>query len=614
MPSLREVLNQVKLPFELAPLQVEDIYYAAAEDRFKWFLEVGCGKTVASTLTALCWGNDYHIVLCPPILLTAWEQWLSSIGETDVQIYAGPKRTESMLDSKWTIISWNIFRDSFITIQRKFSIRNFSLICDEAQELKNPRSRAFRNVQALVGNIHGLQLLTATPTSKPQDSYSYIKLTTPDIYRSFGVWEMLHVVDRDYLGRITAYRDLDRVAETLALKSRKRSKKEIFGHELPPIWQIIPYKLDPRHQKLYNQIAEEQIVELENGNKIDATTAQATYIKLQQIIVNWTKFSGNGKDRATIYDLIDQTIEEVNPLSKTSSKLVIWTHYVASSESVTAYLVEKFGKATVTAAYGKVNSSKAIDRIMHDPETRILVAQPSSCGVGLNLQHVCWEHLFIEVSTVPHRVKQAVGRTDRVGALNRSTVRLAQAEGTIQKRLMQQLVANDDLVSMVEQSAQNLRSDIFGFQVTSDGVLAQIDNSSEASGTDLFNEFKNNFRTEYLSLAKIEISADEFIITNENINIGNHIKGQIISICANNFEEHLINNPKEKFLIIIELTGANKEKNRLGELFSLNIEFRHLNTIINTFEEIDYFDFKNNNDVEFSFNIEKEEISFSIKN
>lgn len=462
MPSLDEVLGQVNLPFKLAPLQLEDIHYATVEDRFKWFLEVGCGKTVASTLTALCWGQEYHIVLCPPILLTAWAGWLKSIGETDVQIYAGPRRTEDMLDSKWTIMSWNIFRDSFGIIHGKFLHRNFSVIADEAQEIKNPRSKSYKHLSTLVGKGHGLQLLTATPTSKPEDSYSYIKLTTPDVYRSFGHWENLHVAERNFFGQIVSYRDLNLVADTLALKSRKRTKKEVFGHDLEPIWQTIPYNLDSKHLKLYNKIAEEQIVELENGSKIDASTAQSLYIKLQQIIVNWAKFSGEEKNRSTVYDLIDQTIAEVRPLEKTSSKLVIWTHYVASSESITEYLTNKFGAAAVTAAYGKVNSKKAIERIMDDPETRILVAQPSSCGVGLNLQYVCWEHLFVEVSTVPHRVKQAVGRSDRVGAVNRSTVRLAQAVGTIQKRLLDNLVANDDLVNKVERNTQSLRSDIFG--------------------------------------------------------------------------------------------------------------------------------------------------------
>lgn len=462
MPKLDEVLKQVNLPFKLADLQLEDIAYAATEDRFKWFLEVGCGKTVASTLTALCWGCEYHIVICPPILLTSWANWLKSIGETDVQIYAGPRRTEDMLDSKWTIMSWNIFRDSFGAIHLKFLHRHFSVIADEAQEIKNPRSKSFKHLSTLVGKGHNLQLLTATPTSKPEDCYSYVKLTTPEIYRSFGHWENIHVAERDFFGKILSYRNLETAADALALKSRKRTKREVFGHDLDPIWQTIPYNLDSKHIKLYNKIAEEQIVELENGDKIDASTAQALYIKLQQIIVNWAKFSGDEKNRSAVYDLIDQTISEVRPLELESSKLVIWTHYVASSESITAYLTDKFGAKVVTAAYGKVDSKKAIDRIMNDPETRILVAQPSSCGVGLNLQYVCWEHLFVEVSTVPHRVKQAVGRSDRVGAVNRSTVRLAQAVGTIQKRLLDNLLANDDLVNMVERNTQSLRSDIFG--------------------------------------------------------------------------------------------------------------------------------------------------------
>jgi hypothetical protein len=86
----------------------------------------------------------------------------------------------------------------------------------------------------------------------------------------------------------------------------------------------------------------------------------------------------------------------------------------------------------------------------------------ASCGVGLNLQHVCSENLFIEMATVPMQIRQALGRTDRVGQKVRPTMRFAQAAKTIQIKLFNDLLKNDDLVTQVERSPASLRQEIFG--------------------------------------------------------------------------------------------------------------------------------------------------------
>ena len=336
------------------------------------------------------------------------------------------------------------------------------ILVHNCQALKNPQSKLFKCVNQFVAPDRHLLLLTATPTSKPEDTYTYIKLKTPALYRSWGHWQNLHVLDRDIFGTITKYQNLEMLADRFAMQSVKRTKRDVFGDVMEPIYQRMPYELDPKHYKLYVRLAEEQLLLLANGDKIDATTAQRLRHALQQIVVNYGKFSGNPEDRSRAYDIIDQVIEEVDPMDKSKSKLVIWTYYVSTSESVTAYLKQKFGDRAVVAAYGKVNSQKAIDAIMKDPEARILVAQPSSCGVGLNLQHVCWENLFIELSTTPMQVRQAIGRTDRINQKNRPTMRFAQALKTIQIKLFNDLLANDDLVTQVERNLASLRQEIFG--------------------------------------------------------------------------------------------------------------------------------------------------------
>jgi hypothetical protein len=460
--AVAQVVADLSIPFKPAPLQIEDAISAVIAGRFALLYEVGVGKTVTATLAATALDSEYKIVICPPIILDQWREWLNDIGIKDVSIYRGARRTVDMLDHHWVLMSHAIFRDSFEVIKARLAQRDATLIVDEAQALKNPQSKLFKCVNQFVAPDRHLLLLTATPTSKPEDTYTYIKLKTPTLYRSWGHWQNLHVLDRDIFGTITKYQNLEMLADRFAMQSVKRTKRDVFGDVMEPIYQRMPYELDPKHYKLYVRLAEEQLLLLANGDKIDATTAQRLRHALQQIVVNYGKFSGNPEDRSRAYDIIDQVIEEVDPMDKSKSKLVIWTYYVSTSESVTAYLKQKFGDRAVVAAYGKVNSQKAIDAIMKDSEARILVAQPSSCGVGLNLQHVCWENLFIELSTTPMQVRQATGRTDRINQKNRPTMRFAQALKTIQIKLFNDLLANDDLVTQVERNLTSLRQEIFG--------------------------------------------------------------------------------------------------------------------------------------------------------
>ena len=461
-PQARLDAAIVKLPFQPAPLQLSDIGEAIRTNTVGWYLEVGCGKTVCSILTAIALGCSRNIVVTPPIILDQWAAFLKQIGETDVEIYRGPKRTKNMLQHKWVLLSHAIFRDSFEDIKAAVLPQDTCIIVDEAQALKSPSSKLFRGIRTLHLDIK-LQLLSGTPTSKPEDAFAYCYLIGHS-YRSYGHWQNLHVVERDFFGKITQYRDLEDVAKRLKYNSFKRTKDEIFGpyEGTKPIYTTMPYKLDRGHQKLYKKLVEEQLLLLENGEKIDATSAVRLYHASQQIVLNWDKFSGVPTNRSTGYDLLDEVIEETECLKQTKSKLLVWTYYTATSGAVIAHLRKKFGDKTIAAAYGAVDSRKGVKAIMEDPQCRILVAQPLSVGVGLNLQHCCSEMLFLEMSTVPAHFTQSVGRIARVGQKVKPTVRVAQALGTIQEHLLTRLMANDDLVNKVEGNLTSIRNALLG--------------------------------------------------------------------------------------------------------------------------------------------------------
>lgn len=465
--DVAKVVADMNLPFTPVPLQLADSLTAANEGRFGFLYEVGGGKTLVSTIVAKLWKCKHNIIICPPILLLQWRDWLKSIGETSVEIYANGigqkgKRSVEQLQATWVIMSHAIFRDDFKIVESTYRGGNINLIVDEAQALKNPRSVLFKDVNLLVQPDRPLILCTATPTSKPEDTYAYMKLKTPALYRSMTHWEGLHVESRDFWGAVEAYKNMELLADNFAIATVTRSKKDLFGDTLTPIMYPVPYQLAPAHIKLYNRLAEERLLQLPDGQKIDATEAQRLRHMMQQIIVNYARFSGKETDVSNTFDLIEQTLDEVQPMLEGHSKLAIWTYYQSSSALITTWLKAKYGEEAVVAAYGATNSQFAVQQIMTNPNCRIMVAQPSSVGAGLNLQHVCHEMLFVEVATTPMLTKQAIGRVDRAGQKVRPTIRFGQAVGTVQLGLYNRLFENDDLVGRVERTGRSLREEILG--------------------------------------------------------------------------------------------------------------------------------------------------------
>lgn len=333
------------------------------------------------------------------------------------------------------------------------------VLVHNCQAIKNPKAKLYTCI-GLMSKNRRLQMLSGTPTSRPLDCYTYIRLKSPDLYRSYAHFEHTHIAEKDFFGSVTAYQNLDILADNFALKSILRTKEEVHGYNNAPLFPDTVYELSKDHMDLYEQLVEEQLLLLDDGTKIDATTAQRLYHALQQIIVNYDYFSGDATKRSTAYDLIDSVVEQTDCDNQSKSKLIIWTIYKRTSRNVLTYLNNQGHKAV--GAYSEVNSAKSFVQFMEDPTTRILVAQPLSAGSGLNPQSVCWESLAIETSTVPMLARQANGRLDRMGQLHKPSIRYAVANKTVQVTLLEKLLQADELVQKVERSKISLRKELYG--------------------------------------------------------------------------------------------------------------------------------------------------------
>lgn len=461
--TLQQVLEKNPPPFNLFDWQKEDIEAAIQHDRFALMLPVGSGKTVAATIIALSWNDPHVVVILPPILIKQWVSWLNSIPNSGGALaYRGtPKKRHDLPveNYKWLVMSADIFKIDFEMLDRYFFAKDVTTIVDEAQILKSSNSQIFKKIKIFSAGRR-LLLATGTEMSNPGDAYSYIKLKTPSVYRSKMHFENVHLAEVDFFGKPVRWEGLDVIAKNLYLQSAKRTKEDVHKHLPKANYIPIEYELAPAHKKLYDKLVNEMLLELPDGQKIDATAASALYNHSQQIIANWGVFAGDPALRPAVLDVLDMVCDEIDLGKPGSSKLIIWTWFKRTTEMVRDYMNEKFANSTV-AAYSGANSVKSVDRFLEDPTCTVLVAQPGSAGAGLNPQHLCWECIFLETPTRTIPFRQAAGRIDREGQKFNPNIRIAMASKTVQCSMFKNLLSSDAEVMSI-QSERDLRAAMFG--------------------------------------------------------------------------------------------------------------------------------------------------------
>lgn len=458
------VLKHYKLPFALRRFQEEVIEELADLPRTGLFMDVGTGKTAVSTVIALykklIGEIEQTLVLMPPILLPQWYMWLQEIGASAAMYRGFPAVRQKMkLGADFILMSQQIFKRDYARLWNEFRPRNFFTIIDEASSVRNPATQNYKRVRDFTLGQQ-FTLLTGTAINNPLHAYGYIKLKTPSIYRSFDHFKQLHVTNTDFFGQPTAYANLDLLAESLLVNSVRVKADDVL--DLPEI-QYIPvhYELVPAHMKLYRKLMDEQLLQLEDGSVIDATTAQRLYHISQQIILSPAKYGAAVEPSG--FRVLDETLDDLE-----GSKLVIFNNYQATNEAVFDYLVAK--GLNPVLCYGGSRSragltERNLQKFLLDPMCRICVASPKSIGVGLNLQSACRYILFLELPLTSNDFAQAVGRVHRQGQDKSVFIKIAIAIGTIQEYLRKQVAEKDDLVQQIMPSKQNLRAALYGENV-----------------------------------------------------------------------------------------------------------------------------------------------------
>ena len=466
------IVKEYPIPFTLREDQVDAINTVCNEgwDRTALFMDVGVGKTVTATLIALWMALadrvDRIVVVMPPILLDQWAEWFEEFPELTLATYWGTKakRKKIDLDVDVLLTTPGMFKNDFEELKEFHRNERTMLIVDEAAMLRRISTLLYSAVREFVHHLENksLLMLTGTALGVPAHAYGYISLKTPEVYRDHLRFTLKHVEYVDQYGEPSKYKNLDLLQKNLMKQTIWVKAEDVLN--LPELTCAAKvYSLTPAHYRLYNDLVEEKLLELDDGQILDGTVPERLRHTCQKAILSPAEYGGEKIEPAG-FQLVDNFVEELGITAGSGEKLIIYCNYNATNEAVYEYVTKKL-KLNAVLAYGVSGPKKnleALGKFLKDPAVQVLVAHPISIGIGINAQKVCRAALFLEIPLTANQYTQAVGRVKREGQTRPIIIWLATAKKTIQMALRRTVTRSEDIVQVVMPTKDTMRSALFG--------------------------------------------------------------------------------------------------------------------------------------------------------
>lgn len=410
------------------------------------FLDMGLGKTVI-TLTALMELKYYRAEMRRALVIApkkvAESTWSNEQSKWDhlqrlrVSVVLGTEKQRiAALETAADIYVIN--RENTQWLVKRYGQKwPFDVVVlDESSSFKNHQAQRFRALKMVRPKIRRLIELTGTPSP----------------HGLMDLWAQLYLLDSGQrLGRtITLYRELyfvpDKRNQTVifSYKPKEGSAEEIYRRisdicismksedylELPDmIYDDIPVKLDAKAQKAYRKMERDTLLQVDEETITAASAATLTGKLLQ--LCNGAVYSESG-EAIEIHDC------KITALMETIEQL--------HGQHAIIYYYFRHDRERILAALGKTGLAVRVYQGAQDEadwnagNIDLLLAQPASCGYGLNLQHGGHHVIWFGLTWSLEEYQQANKRLHRQG----------QPHPVIAHRLITQGGTDEDVVRALE--------------------------------------------------------------------------------------------------------------------------------------------------------------------
>ena len=405
--------------------QVRAVTFAQTTPDVGLFYEAGTGKTRCMIeIIRRTFAKENRLkktlILAPLIVCENWKKEFaeySKLKPWDILVLtkSGARRGKDFVDAVGVDLAKSkIIITNYESMQMKEFydlIANWKpeiLVCDESQKVKNHESIRAKAVARLADYTAHNYILTGTPIlNSAQDVFMQFRILDrgETFGRNYYAFRNEYFYDKnagfkskqnyfpDWQPREDAYQRLQDKVRTKALRA---VKSECL--DLPPfVRQVVHCQMSNDQAKAYREMYADYITWIESKEgeprAVLAQLAITKAIRLQQIVSGFAKSEDGDIHRLECPRLkvLKELLEDLTP----NHKVIIWSHFQENQAMVTELCKElKIGYSEI---HGNVPKGQRED-IMHafrtDPKIRVMVANQSAGGVGVNLVEASYAIYF----------------------------------------------------------------------------------------------------------------------------------------------------------------------------------------------------------------------------
>lgn len=427
------------LKTNLYAYQKEGILFAAAAGRCLIADDMGLGKTIqaigATELMVKEFGVEKVLVICPTSLKYQWEAEIKKFAERSALVIEGMflKRSRQYEEASfYKIASYNsIARDLDAILRWAPDI----IILDEAQRIKNWKTRTARSVKSLSSPY--AFVLTGTPLeNRLEELHSVVQFI--DKFKLGPLFKFLekHQV-LDERGKVVGYKDLNRLGETLSPIVIRRNKKEVLK-QLPeridknffvPVtekqWEIHQENAEIVRRLVFKWIRYKFLTEKERQRLLIC-------LNCMRMVCNTTFILDETTNHGT---KIDELLVLVKEVLETKEKMVIFSQWERMTRLVARELTRlKIGFLSLHGGVPSRKRKELLDKFRDDSANSVFLSTDAG-GVGLNLQSASVV-INLDLPWNPAVLEQRIGRVHRLGQTRPVRVVNFIARGTIEENLL----------------------------------------------------------------------------------------------------------------------------------------------------------------------------------
>lgn len=311
---------------------------------------------------------------------------------------------------------------------RKFDM----LLLDESTKIKSSKTERFKNVSPVLKLFKRRVLMTGNLTP-----HSYLDLWSQmfmmdlgkSLGDSFNQYRLTYFKPAGYKGKNWA---LAEGADKVIIRKIKKLVLRIGPEELdePPIYPVARFvELSPKVMRMYEEMEEEYVLDLQRRGVIIASTAGSAVMKLRQIVSGAVYQTSEYQKGRKVQELHSEKLDELSQLVEELGDEPLLVGYYFEHEL--SRLKKRFPQAQVIGDKNTMAENSHVEDAWNAGDVPVLLANIDAVSHGQNMQgHGC--HIAIYTDTYNYENHfQFIKRVHRTGQKRPVTVHYLQAVGTI---------------------------------------------------------------------------------------------------------------------------------------------------------------------------------------